>query len=658
MIDQNELRAASKEWRRLLILALFLLILFCAIIAQFYRVQIVEGRGWQTKASAQHEMTVIEPFKRGRFFTTSCLKQPHVKRNLPLVFDLKSHHLYADPFHLPPRCQERLAKELAFFLSLNQEGRARIFRQLKKKSRSQKLKAHLTKEMRGKIEKWWRLFASKEKLSLRALYWVEDYHRSYPYGALLGAVLGAVQGERDLLTRQNVPTGGLEWVFDEQLKGKAGKHRLRRSPRQALETKKGETLAEHGKDIYLTIDPYIQAIAEEEIKVAVEKVKAKGGWAVMININSGEIYALAQYPSFDPSRYRSYYNDPLFNYTEVKAATDCFEPGSTFKPLNFAIALLANRECLKRGERALFNPAEMMVCHPGIFPGRKKQLFDVGGPHFFLNLPLAVQKSSCVYVAEVTKRVINHFGAAWYRKQLVDLFKLTKKTGVELPGEAVGFLPHPRKRGQWSAATPCSLSMGYNVLVNTFQLLRAHAILLTGKELSLTLIKKIGSDGEGASRSPIERKPLIDPAISRELIDALKLTTKLGGTSLRAAIPGYSAAGKSGTAEKVIDGRYAKQCHFASFIGFTPADRPQFLLFIGIDEPIYRLPGIGRVCFGGFCAAPAFKQIMQRTLDYLGVAPDDPYGYLPGDPRSDLTKAVGFKESNWQRELYKQWNGR
>ncbi|MEM7175258.1 MAG: penicillin-binding protein 2 [Chlamydiota bacterium] len=647
MSKQNSEKARSKDWRRLFILALFLLGFFCAILARFYRVQIVEGKRWQKKASAQHQVTISEPFKRGRFFATTCVKKQHVDQNYPLVIDLKRYHLHADLAVIPTSCREKL---VVLLQSLLQEGKKKVRLPLTRKSRSYKLQSYVIESEKKAITAAWRHFAARWKLPRNALYWVEDYQRSYPYGALLGAALGAVQDERDIKTQQRIPTGGLELFFHDQLRGKTGKRLVLRSPRQALATEKIVAQAKDGEDIYLTIDPYIQTIAEQELEAAVARVKAKGGWAVMMNPNTGEIYALAQYPDFDPSHYRDYYNDPsLIDCTRIKAATDCFEPGSTFKPIALAIALIANRECIRRKEPPLFDPTEMVRCDYGVFPGRKRVLRDVGGPHRFLNFTLAIQKSSSIYVAQVNERIIERFGADWYRKKLSNIFKLGTKTGIELPGETAGFVPSPHRKSEWSAATRCSLAMGYNISVNAFQLLRAYAILVTGSDVCPTLIS-------GKNRENRANKRLIDAAISRELIDALKLNTKVGGTGTRAYIPGYTEAGKSGTAEKVVNGQYAKQVHFSSYIGFCPADEPQFLLFVGIDEPAYRLPGVGRTCFGGFCAAPAFKRIMQRTLHYLGIPPDDPYGYSALDPRFDADKADGVKEAVQLKQLYSEWN--
>src|SRR5262249_36539827 len=148
-----------------------------------------------------------------------------------------------------------------------------------------------------------------------------------------------------------------ELSFNNYLKGKVGKRRLMRSPRNALETGEVITSPERGADIYLTINHCLQAIAEEEIAKGVKKCKAKSGWALMMNPHTGEILALPQYPEFIPSEYQKYFNDPLLrDHTRVKAVQDAHEPGSVMKSITIAIALQANKELKARGEKEIFYP--------------------------------------------------------------------------------------------------------------------------------------------------------------------------------------------------------------------------------------------------------------------------------------------------------------
>ena len=151
---------------------------------------------------------------------------------------------------------------------------------------------------------------------------------------------------------------------------------------------------------------------------------------------------------------------------------------------------------------------------------------------------------------------------------------------------------------------------------------------------------------------------LLEPEIVEEVVKSLKSVTKPGGTASKADIQGYTEAGKTATSEKIVNGIYSKKDHISTFIGFAPVKQARFVLLIAIDEPEFKYtPGIGKNQHGGNCCAPAFREIGLRTLQYLGVEPDDPYGYPVGDPRRDESKADWIKETKALKELYQQWNG-
>src|SRR3990167_7252965 len=634
---------SSRVIIRLVILFLFLLALFSFIIIQFYKIQIIQGGKWRQLANAQHHFTIIESCKRGRFFANTNLKEGHKEIPQLLVLDVAKFHLFVDPLAVKEEMRNEIVNSIVEILKIGCKKREEIHLQFTKQSRSRKLLTWLDSKEKERIEDWWIPYARDKKIPSNALFFIKDFKRSHPYGKLLGAVLNTVRDDREETTCQNFPTGGLEVVFDDYLKGKPGKRLLLRSPRNPLENGVILEEAEDGADIYLTINPYLQAIVEEEIEKAVLHSKARSGWAVMMDPYSGEIYALGQYPSFDPTSYRECYNDPdLIEFTKVRAIVDCFEPGSTMKPISIAIGFLANEELKRRGKPPIFDPLEMIPVANGEFPGRKKPIVDVGRVHQYLNMPLAIQKSSNIYVARLIQKVISSLGEEWYRKQLEEVFGFGKKTGLEFPYESPGLLPHPGKtssgkRLNWSKATPFSLAMGYNLLANSMQMIRAYAIICNGGyDIKPTLVKKIVKRNEilYENKNDQKKKLLLNPSISRELVYALKSVTKPGGCASRADILGYTEGGKTGTTEKVINGTYSKTNHFSSFIGFAPADNPRFVLLVAIDEPAYQhLPGIGKTFFGGGCASPVFRQILTRSFKYLGIPPDDPYGYSVGDPR-------------------------
>lgn len=660
--------------KRLVWVIFFVLALFCCLIIQFFKIQIIEGDKWTRKALAQHQLVVTEPFKRGLFYSNTSLKRGHPETPQAFVTDIPKFHLYSDPSSIPVEVRKEVADKVCSMLHIQGTEAQKLREQLDRKTRSRRLALWLDKEQCDALNKWWLHYARSKKIVRNALFFVQDYKRSYPFGKLLGQVLHTVREDKDVATRQSIPTGGLELVFDKILQGKEGRRQILRSPRHPMEAGKILSHPEDGADVYLTINHYLQAIAEEEICKAVKHANAKGGWAVLMDPRTGEIWALAQYPYFEPESYRKFFNDcKLQENTKVKAITDPYEPGSTMKPLTMAIAMKANAELKKQGKKPIFSPHEKIPTANGYFPGRSTPIHDTRS-HGFLNMHLAMWKSSNIYMARMAHRIIEALGEKWYRTALQEIFGFGVKTGIELPSESLGMVPtpgklHPNGKMEWSVPTPYSISFGHNILVNSVQMLRGYAILANGGfDVRPTLVRKVvrekrdGSQDLLLDNTSLERvqnfRRLLEPEIVEEVVKALKYVTKPGGTASKADIQGYTEAGKTATTEKIVNGAYSKKDHISTFIGFAPAKEPRFVLLIAIDEPEFKYtPGIGKNQHGGNCCAPAFREIGLRTLQYLGVEPDDPYGYPIGDPRRDENKADWIKETKALKELYQQWNG-
>lgn len=655
--------------KRLLYVAFFTLLLFSLLIVQFFRIQIIEGEKWTKEARKQHQLVIAEPFKRGLFYSNSAIKKGHPETLQPLVVDVPKFHLFVDPSSIPSDLRDGVTLSIARILNLTKEDGEKMGEQLTKKSRNRKLRAWLSQEERNKVNRWWESCYKKYKLPRNAIYFVQDYKRSYPFGHLLGQVLHTVREESDVKTKQSIPTGGLELYFNRYLKGKEGKRLLLRSPRHPLDMGKVLALPENGADIHLTINHYLQAIAEEEIEIAVKKASAKSGWAVMMHPRTGEIYALAQYPYFEPSNYGQYFEEQP-QETKVKAITDPYEPGSTMKPLTLAICMKANAELKKQGKKPIFFPEEKIATANGRFPGRSKPISDTH-LHNFLNMDLALQKSSNIYMARMIQRVIETLGEEWYRNSLQELCGFGTKVGLELPGESIGLLPafgkkHPNGALEWSTSTPFSIAFGHNICVTSLQMIKSYAVLANGGfDVKPTLIRKIVKTRADGSEEIIldntnrtETMPrILETEIVDRLIQSMKYVTKPGGTAAKGDVPGYTEVGKTATTEKIVSGTYSKKDHIATFVGFVPAKNAEFVLLVAVDDPEFKyIPGVGRNQLGGNCCAPAFREISIRALQYLGVEPDDPYGYPAGDPRANREKADWTKELKQLKELYLQWN--
>jgi len=659
-----------EDRKRLVGIALGIFAMFSVLIYKFFYIQIIDGEKWSAVAKRQHFFVVQEPFQRGIFYSNTSVKKGHLERPHPFVLDIEKYHLFIDPVSIDIEHRDTITNFLITQLDLSSKELIIFRSHFNKKSRSRKLAMWLDREKRDQILDWWQPYARKHKIARNALYFVADYQRSYPFGKLLGQVLHTVQNQKDEITKQALPTGGLELALNSYLKGRLGKRLLKRSPRHFFETGKVITSPENGADVYLTINHTLQAIAEEEIEKGVKKCDAKGGWAVMMDPHTGEILALAQYPFFYPMDYRKYFNDvDLIDHTRCKPLTDAPEPGSVVKPLTLAIVLKANQVLRQLGEEPIFDPEAKIGASDGRFHGRSKVLTDVR-THKYLNMDMALQKSSNIYLARLIEKVIERLGADWYRNELKNTFGFGQKTYIELPGESAGLLPtpgrlHPNGTLEWSLATPYSLAMGHNFQANSIQLLRSYAVLANGGFLvQPTLIQKIvktESNGvENVIINQTQQQPrprVLDPNIAKKVVRTMKYVTKPGGSGRRADILGFTEVGKTGTVNKIADGQYSNSQYIASFMGFAPVEDPAFVLIVVIDEPECRyISGVGNNHYGGIAAAPVFKEIGKRTLEYLGITPDDPHGYPVSDPRYDPELADWIFETRKLQEMYEKWN--
>lgn len=659
--------------KRVLILGLGLFALFSLLVLQFFRLQVIERAKWNKKANAQHYFTITEPAVRGTFWANTSVKKGHAEIPQKLAVDIRKYHLFIDPKSLPAEHKKEIAAKLLALSVPSELEIKRFMQQFDKQSRSRKLVSWMDEDKKKSIAEWWYPFAKSHKIASNAVFFVPDHLRSHPFGKLLGQVMHTVQMQKDEKTTKALPTGGLELSCNKYLAGSSGKKRLMRSPRHAMELQKILVEPEHGADVYLTVNHVLQAIAEEQLEKGMKACQAKAAWAIIMDPYTGEIYALAQYPYFYPDQYPLYFARPeLMEHAKIKSITDANEPGSTMKPLTIAIALQANIERRKQGKPPLFHPSEKIDTSRGNFPGRGKKPLTDTHFHHYLNMNLALQKSSNIYCATLVHRIIQNFGDNWYREQLQNRFGFGQKTKLELPGESLGVLPtpgkkHPNGRLEWSLPTPYSLAMGHNLQATSLQMTRAFAVLANGGYLvKPTLIKKIVRTNKDGSKEvlvdnsgPHDFPKVLDDEVVAEVVKGMKYVTKSGGAAVIGDIWGYTEVGKTGTTEKLVGGHYTDKRHFSSFVGFVPAKKPAFVIFVGMDEPkVAFIPGKGLNHRGSICCAPVFREIGSRILEYVGVPPDDPGGYPKSDPRFNPNTADMYKETQELKILYDQWNGK
>jgi cell division protein FtsI (penicillin-binding protein 3) len=633
---------------------------FCFVAMQFYKLQIIQHKQWAKKADQQQQQKIDLGAKRGTIFTKvdSLDKQDFV----PLALDAPSFHLYVDSSSIPFVYKKELSTILAPLIEKDQNL---IYDELSKKSRFRKLQWHLDIDQKKNIEKVFKKYIKKKPIPKNALFFLSGYKRVYPMGSLAGSLIHTLGTQEGLRGPERIPSGGLEKKLDSFLKGTHGQLIVNRTPKGRLDGAKIAIKPQQGSDVYLTIHPVIQTLVESELKEAVMKARAKGGWAIMMEPYTGEIMAFAQVPCIDLNDPSAIHVDPIKStFSNLKALTDPFEPGSIIKPLTMLTCLKANRVLKSQGKAACFDPEEKVGCLNGMFPGRKNPIKDVHA-YSFLNMDMALQKSSNVYMAKAISKVIQSLGDKFYSEELKQTFDLGKKTGLGIGVESSGFIPTPDKkttsgRLEWSMPTPYSLSMGYNLLATSLQMTKAFAMIANGgKEVTPYIIQKIvkkSHDGPDeilfdSASCPRRDVQKIHPDDVKRITHAMQFAVNKGGTAFRAKIPGYTACGKTATTEKLVGGSYSKEKHISTFVGFAPMQEPKFVFLIVIDEPEkFYIEVVGKNQYGGVCTAPTFSTVGQKTLEILGVPPDDPKSLT--DPKESKT----FLDLKKLEDLFKQWN--
>lgn len=426
---------------------------------------------------------------------------------------------------------------------------------------------------------------------LQGVLTVPEKARVYPFGDLACQLLGLVDVDEN-------GQGGIEYEFDRILKGRSARLALRVDHERKSVWREPEPDNIEGHSLVLTIDRTIQYYAEKALRRAIEEHRALDGSAIVMDPDTGEILAMASYPTFNP-------NEPAkadLLAQRNRAILDAYEPGSTFKILTLASVLNEGKA----------SPDEEIDCTIGNAVCGRKVYREATHDYGTLTFTGVLVKSSNVGTVQLGKRLDE--------KVLYDYIKsfgFGEKTGIELPGEAVGLV---RPESQWSLLSPCGISIGQELSVTPIQLIRAVSSVINGGYLVKPhIVKRIFSpQGNLIGESRVEKDRILRPETSQIMRKVLE-TVVLEGTGTKARLNGWSSGGKTGTAQKFIDGSYSKQKYYASFIGFAPADDPRLITLVVINEPKGQI-------YGGLVAAPAFKEIMENSLLFLDVPKDEPAG--------------------------------
>jgi len=418
-----------------------------------------------------------------------------------------------------------------------------------------------------------------DALKIKGIYARKEYKRIYPEGESVAHVVGFTNVE-------NLGQEGVELTFNKELGGKAGSRRVIKNRLGQVVEDIGEMVPPvDGRDLQLSIDSKVQYFAYEKIKETVINNKAVAGSVVVLDIKSGEILALTNYPSYVPGKRGSLSGAQLRN----RALTDTFEPGSTMKPLVIGLAL----------EKGVVKPETMIQTAPGRLQMGTATITD-SHPHGLLSVNEVIQKSSNVGTVKIAMQMEPH--DMW---EVFTQVGLGQKPQVPFPGAVAGKV---RAYKTWRPIEQATMSYGYGLSASLYQLAQAYSVFARDGELVPMSLIKTQNSVSGARVFSVQNATAV-----RHM---LHMVTSPGGTAMKAQTMGYSVGGKTGTAHKVEGKGYAGKKYRGFFVGIAPIDNPRIVVAVMVDEPTNGL------YFGGDVAAPVFSQTVQQTLRMMGVQPD------------------------------------
>jgi cell division protein FtsI (penicillin-binding protein 3) len=418
------------------------------------------------------------------------------------------------------------------------------------------------------------------QLGIKGLNEENEYRRYYPGGEVIAQIVGFT-GDKD------VGQEGIELAQQAWLGGTPGRRRVIINRRgDIVEDVAAIRAPREGHDLALSIDSRLQYLAFRELAAGIERTRAKAGGLCILDAKTGEILALANWPTYNPNRRDKVARDRMRN----RALTDTFEPGSTMKPFTIAAALEAGKV---RPDTIIHTEAGTLTIGPNTIHDAHR-----AGP---LTVEQVIQKSSNVGAAKIA---LSLPAQTMWRMFSEAGFGTPPSTGF--PGEVGGRLRAPKT---WKPIEQATMSYGNGLSVNLVQLARAYTIFADDGELKpVELFKTTG---------PVAGRPVISVKTARAVRHMLELVTQPGGTAPQAQVAGYRVAGKTGTARKVEGGVYARK-YIASFVGMAPASNPRLIVAIMIDEPS------GGDYYGGSVAGPLFSSVMGAALRMLDVPTDAP----------------------------------
>jgi cell division protein FtsI (penicillin-binding protein 3) len=554
---------------RLMILALTISLWGIVIIGRLVQLQVFGREGLQRLASRQSERTINLDPRRGSILD---------RDGRPLAVSVAAESIYAVPQDIEdPR---RTTQALSRALDLDAGERKELLTQL------QRTRAFVW--VKRKVDP--ATARAVRALQLDGVGFLPETRRYYPQRELAAQVVGYVGLDNTGMT-------GVEYAFEKAIRGRAAKVVVHTD---ALRRPVGHTdrPSTEGQNVVLTIDQTIQYIAESELERAITDTASVAGVAVVMDPRTGEILAMANRPTFNPNRFRNASSDRWRN----RAVSDAYEPGSIFKIITAAAGL----------EQQVVGVDEVLDCGHG--------QIEIAGQHIHdhavfdqLTFRDVIAHSSDVGVIRVAQRLGQERFLRYVRT-----FGFGEPTGIDLPGESRGLLRPPDR---WSAISMASMSFGQEIGVTALQMATAVAAVANGGYLMKPQIVRRIEDTDGNLEhtvTPVAVRRVLTPPTVDVLTEILKGVVH-HGTGRRAAIAGYTVAGKTGTAQKIdpATGHYSATEHVLSFVGFVPASRPALVVLVSLDSPRDVRSE------GGEVAAPAFARIAEQSLRRLAVPADD-----------------------------------
>lgn len=430
-------------------------------------------------------------------------------------------------------------------------------------------------------------------MNIKGIHAQREYRRYYPDGEIFGHVLGFTDVDDN-------GQEGMELAYNEWLSGQSGSKRVVKDRLgQIIAIEEQIAAPQPGNDLSLSLDRRVQYLAYKVLKETVQKHKAKSGSIVVLDIETGEVIAMANQPGFNPNRLQ----DRKSKLYRNRAITDLFEPGSTMKPISIAAALSSGR----------YNPDTKVETGDGWFMIKGKTIKDTHA-YGMIDVSTVLQKSSNVGTSKIALSLPKSLLWDTYYS-----FGFGSDTGSGFPGESSGRLVRPRRVSKIEQAT---LSFGYGMSVTNLQLTNAYStIARLGKKIPVSFLSQNDSDkhlDENLNASVQQQTVQLSPRSLVQVGKMMESVVKQGGTAPQASVSGYTVAGKTGTVKKASrQGGYTRKKYSAVFAGYAPASKPKLAIVVMIDEPD------NGDYYGGLVAAPVFSKVMAGALRLFNIDPDD-----------------------------------